>query len=119
MMNSKEKACLIKECIEDKKAVDLIVLEMKQFTFLTDYFIICSGTSEIHVLAIAEGIEEGLMKERIKINHCEGINKKAALTTGIWVLLDCDDVVIHIFSEGMRKFYDLENLWGDAPRLVC
>jgi len=91
-----------------KKASDVIVLEMKKLTDITDYFVICSGTSNVQVKAIADAIDELLNKEKIKIHHIEGYE------WATWILIDLCDVVIHIFYEKTRKLYGLENLWGDA-----
>lgn len=93
-----------------KKSKDIIVLNLKKISAFTDYMIICSGTSEREVQAIAQAIQLYLKKEGIRPLGVEGE------ANAQWVLLDYDDVVISVFYEPVRTFYDLENLW-DAPRM--
>lgn len=94
---------------EDRKAVDLKVLHLGQISDFTEYFVLCSGTSERQVQAIADAVEERLRAEGVRPLHVEGYNR------GQWVLLDYGDLVVHIFQEETRRFYALERLWGDAP----
>jgi ribosome-associated protein len=98
---------------DDRKAVDLRVLHLHKVSDFTDYFVICSGTSERQVQAIANAIEERLRAERIRPLHVEGYNR------GQWVLMDYGDFVVHIFAEEPRRFYALERLWGDAPDVTA
>jgi len=100
----------VKAAIE-KKAFDLVLLEMKRISSFTDYFLLCSGKSDRQVQAIAQAIEEKLAKEGIRPLGQEGRNE------GRWILMDYEDVVVHIFLEPVRAFYDLEGLWIDAPRI--
>lgn len=93
----------------DKKASDVIILDLKQLTSVTDYFVICSGDVDMHVKAIIEGIEERLAPE-IKPWHIEG---KEHLT---WVLMDYVDFVVHVFQQDTRNYYNIERLWADAPQ---
>ena len=95
----------------DKKAEDLCVLDLRELTSFTDFFIIMHGNSSRQNLAIYESIEEELAKEKIKPFGVEG------LETAEWILLDYGDFVVHIFSRRARDFYSLEKLWADAPRL--
>lgn len=94
-----------------KKAKDIVVLNLKDISAFTDYMIICSGTSEREVQAIAQAIQLFLKKAGIRPLGIEGESN------GQWILLDYDDVVISVFYEPARTFYDLENLW-DAPRMT-
>lgn len=94
---------------DDRKAADLRVLRLAEVTDFTDYFLICSGTSERQVQAIADGVEQRLRSEEIRPHHIEGYNH------GSWVLLDYGDFVVHVFCEEMRRYYGLERLWADAP----
>ena len=94
---------------EDRKAVELRVLHLEKVSDFTDYFLICSGTSERQVQAIADAVQEKMREERVRPLHVEGFNR------GQWVLLDYGDFVVHIFQEEPRRFYSLERLWGDAP----
>lgn len=94
---------------EDRKAIDLKVLQLEKISDFTDYFILCSGSSERQVQAIADAIDERLRAEKVRPLHVEGYNR------GQWVLLDYGDFVVHIFQDETRRFYSLERLWGDAP----
>jgi ribosome-associated protein len=94
-----------------KKAIDLVVLDVRKLTSVSDIFIICSGRSNRQVSAIAEHIQVNLKKHAIKPLSVEG--KKE----GHWVLLDYGHVIIHVFYEPVRAFYDLEGLWIDAKRI--
>ncbi|MGD8981827.1 MAG: ribosome silencing factor [Desulfobacterales bacterium] len=94
-----------------KKALDLVVLDVRKLTSFSDIFIICSGRSNRQVSAIAEYVEVNLKKHDIKPLSVEG--KKE----GHWVLLDYGHVIIHVFYEPVRAFYDLEGLWIDAKRI--
>jgi ribosome-associated protein len=94
----------------DRKARDVVVLDLRGISSATDWFVVMSGTSDVHVKAIADGIAEGLDAEGVSAGHVEG------LTGRRWVLLDYIDFVVHIFHPQSRVFYQLENLWGDAKR---
>jgi ribosome-associated protein len=109
--DSQRKSLLCVKAAVEKKAFDLVLLEMKKVTSFTDYFLLCSGKSDRQVQAIAQGIEEALEKEGIRPLGQEG------KTEGRWILMDYADVVVHIFLEPTRGFYDLEGLWIDAPRV--
>ena len=109
--DSKTKSLLIVEAALQKKASGLVLMEMKGVTSFTDYFFVCSGKSDRQVQAIAQGIEEALEKEGIRPLGVEGTRE------GRWVLMDYEDVVVHVFLEPAREFYDLEGLWGEAPRI--
>ena len=95
----------------DKKAEDLVVLDVRGLASFTDYFVIMSGRSTRHVQGLAEAVDSTLRQRRIKSSTSEGLNE------GHWVLLDYNDVVVHIFYSETRSFYDLEGLWHDAPRI--
>ncbi len=109
--DSRTKSLVCLKAAAEKKAIDPIVLEMKGVASFTDYFLICSGKSDRQVLAIAEEIERVLERDGIRPLGQEG------RAEGKWVLMDYDDVVVHIFLEPLRAFYDLEGLWMDAPRI--
>jgi len=97
--------------VTGKKAENLVVLDVREMTSVADAFIICSGRSNRQVQAIAEYIQSDLKKQHKKPLSVEG------LTEGHWALLDYGDVIIHIFYEPVRVFYDLEGLWMDARRI--
>lgn len=109
--NSKEKAFLCARAVLDRKALDLVILEVKDLSSFTDYFLLCSGNSDRQVQAIANHIEEKLGKEGL---HPLGVEGKRE---GRWVLLDYGDVIVHVFYQPVREFYDLERLWSEAPRM--
>ena len=96
---------------EDKKAENITVLNIHKLTFITDYFVIATGFNKRQLQAIADDIEKQLKEEGVRCLGREGYNE------AVWVLMDYGDVVIHLFDEEARKTYDLEMLWGDAPRV--
>ncbi len=96
----------------DRKARDLTVLDLRGLSTATDYFIVATGTSDIHVRGVAEHIIDGLKKADVRPSHVEG------LRGGRWVLIDYIDFVVHVFHPAARDFYELERLWGDAPLLA-
>ena len=95
----------------DTKAEDLVVLDVRGLASFTDYFVIMSGRSTRHVQGLAEAIAGELHAKRVSSKHSEGLRE------GLWVLLDFGTVVVHIFYHENRKFYDLDGLWHDAPKL--
>jgi ribosome-associated protein len=96
---------------EDKKAVDLAVLDLRTAHGFTDFFVICSGTNSRQVRAIADGVMESLGKSGVKPAHIEGYDGSE------WVLLDYFDFIVHVFAPETRIFYSLERLWGSAERI--
>ncbi|MBT8386908.1 MAG: ribosome silencing factor [Ignavibacteria bacterium] len=108
-MESREFADKITELIFNKKGYDVLIMDLRNLTSFTDYFIICSADSEVQVKAVADEIDKDFRDKGIKCWHREGY---LGLT---WVLLDYVDVVVHIFKKDAREFYSLEKLWGDAP----
>ena len=107
----KELAAVCARIALDTKAEELVVLDVRGLASFTDYFVIMNGRSTRHVQGLAEAIESELSAKRINSKHSEGLRE------GMWVLLDFDDVVVHVFYHENRRFYDLEGLWHDAPRL--
>ena len=105
-----DKALLLTRAALEKKAHDLVVLDVREHTSIADYFIVCSGRSDRQVQSIAQGLEEDASEEGIKPFAVEGTQR------GHWVLMDFSDVIVHIFYEPVRQFYDLDGLWGHAPR---
>lgn len=94
-----------------KKAEGIVLLDLKKISSMTDYFLICSAGSEVQAKVIAEAILEAFDESGMKCS-VEG------LESARWILIDCFDVVVHIFRPEVRQFYGLERLWGDAPREV-
>jgi ribosome-associated protein len=110
-IDGKEQVLLCVNTSIKKKAKDLIILNVKELSSFADYFIICSGTSDRQVQAIAASIQEILKGYGILPLGVEGER------LGKWVLIDYEDVIIHVFYEPIREFYDIERLWSDAPRM--
>lgn len=107
-LDSAQMARMVAQAAEDKKARNVVVLDMRGISPVTDYFIICSGFSSTQVKAIADHIEEKMDQIPVKKHHGEGYDNAR------WVLLDFGDVVAHVFHDHERSFYNLERLWGDA-----
>lgn len=112
-MTSEEKTKLICKVLSEKKAIDIVYLEVEKKTSLCDYFVIAGGRSKTQVKALAENLEEKLKKEYSLIpGRTEGI------TDGRWAVLDYADVIVHIFCDEERDFYRLERLWEDGANLT-
>ena len=109
-ISSWEKALLLTRFALEKKACDLVVLDVRQHTAIADYFIICSGRSDRQVQSIAQGVEDNAAEVGLRLFAAEGTQR------GHWALMDFSDVVVHIFYEPVREFYDLDGLWGHALR---
>lgn len=92
-----------------RKAEDIAVIDLRKTADFVDYFILCTGTSDVHVRALADAVIEGLKAEGQRPYHVEGYEMRQ------WVLIDFVDVIVHIFQAESRRFYGLERLWGDAP----
>ncbi|NIQ38683.1 MAG: ribosome silencing factor [Proteobacteria bacterium] len=109
--SSKEKSLECWTAALKKKASDLVILEIRGLISYADYFFICSGRSDRQVQAIAQSIETELDNRGHPVLGIEGMSH------GRWVLMDYGDVIVHIFQESVRRFYDLEGLWIEAPRV--
>ena len=116
---SKQLANKIAQLANEKKAQDIVILEMKELVNFCDYFVLSTGTSDRQVKAIAEGINDGLTDLGLKAHSNRSIKglDSGSLADGIgaWILLDMGDVVAHVFEPNAREFYGLEHLWQDAP----
>lgn len=97
--------------LEDKKGIDIVLLDLRQVTDTTDFFVLCSGTSDLHVKALAEEVCDQMRLSGQGPWHVEGYESRR------WVLVDFVDIVVHIFRQEIREFYALERLWGDAVRI--
>jgi len=95
----------------DKKAMEVVVLDLRQTPAFTDFFLLCSGQNQRQVHAIADAVEEALRAARVRPNHVEGYDR------GDWVLMDFFSFIVHVFTPQTREFYSLERLWGDAERI--
>lgn len=101
------------ELVQERKAHHVVALDLQGISSATDYFLLASGRSDTQVRAIAEHMVDELKKEGHRPEHVEG------LQGGRWVLVDYIDFVVHVFHPHARDFYQLENLWGDAPRWMA
>lgn len=108
-MDSKQLAERITDLIFNKKGYDVKILDLRNLTTISDYFVICTADSDTQVKAIADEIDKTLRDEGVRLWHKEGYQ---ALS---WVLLDFVDVVVHVFKKESREYYNIEKLWGDAP----
>jgi ribosome-associated protein len=111
-MDSRKLALLCRELADNKKAEDIVILDVRKLSSVTDYFVIASGTSEPHLRAIVDEITDQLREEHLVRPKAVDGTLKAA-----WVVLDFFDVIVHVMRGDLRERYDLEALWGDAPRV--
>ena len=95
----------------DKKALDVVVLDLRNTPAFTDFFVLCSGLSQRQVKAIADGVEEALRAAKVRPAHVEGYDRAD------WILMDFFTLIVHVFTPQTREFYSLERLWGDAERI--
>src|SRR5712664_2266843 len=111
-MDSRKLALLCRELADNKKAEDIVILDVRELSSVTDYFVIASGTSEPHLRAIVEEITDKLREDHdLRPRAIDGTFQTA------WVVLDYFDVIVHVMRNDVRERYDLESLWGDAPRV--
>jgi ribosome-associated protein len=111
-MDARKLALLCREFADNKKAEDLVILDVRKLSSVTDYFVIASGSSEPHLRAIVDEIADKLREEHnLKPRAIDGTLQAA------WVVLDFFDVIVHVMRQDVRDRYDLETLWGDAPRV--
>jgi ribosome-associated protein len=106
-----ERICAALRAASDKKALDIVVLDLREVASFTDYFVITSGTNVRQVQAISDEVVEQLKKQGTRALRVEGYN------TAEWVLVDYGDFIVHVFEDKARRFYDLERLWRDAKRV--
>ncbi|KGX88941.1 ribosome silencing factor [Pontibacillus litoralis] len=108
-MDSKQLMQVAAKASDDKRAEDIVVLDMNSVSLVADYFIICHASNERQVQAIARNIKEEAEANGMDVQRLEGFEHAR------WILVDLDDVVCHVFHEDERHYYNLERLWGDAP----
>ena len=111
MLSALETALLSAEAADNKKAFDILILDLRGLTYITDYFVICSGSNITQVSAISDWIGQTLANVGVHPSHIEGRKDSS------WVLMDYADVVVHIFDEQTRLHYALDKLWGEAVRV--
>ena len=104
-MTSLETAKMAVKALDSKKALDIKVIKIQDISAIADYFVIATGTSSTHVKALADEVEAQLDEAGISVSHVEGYRSNS------WILLDYVDVVVHVFSDEAREYYDLERLW--------
>ena len=111
-MDSRKLALLCRNLAENRKAEELVILDVRELSSVTDYFVLASGTSEPHLRAIVEEITDKLREQYdLRPRAVDGTFQAA------WVVLDYFDVIVHVMRQDVRERYDLETLWGDAPRV--
>lgn len=108
LSQAKEMAKIAYAALEDKKALDIRILNISEVSVLADYFLIASGSNKNQVLACADNVQEELHKAGFNVRQVEGYN------TANWILMDYGDIIIHVFDEENRLFYDLERIWRDG-----
>ncbi len=108
-MTSLNFAKIIADLIKNKKGYDIKILDLRKLSTIADFFVICSADSDRQVKAIADEVEDKLSEQRIKCSNREGYE------TMNWILLDYFDVIVHVFKNEARNYYNLEKFWGDAP----
>jgi ribosome-associated protein len=111
LSNSKGITLQVCQAIAEKKGKQIVMIELAGVSLITDYFIVCSGNSRTQTQAIADNVEEKMKKAGFSLGRREGYAE------GRWILLDYGVVIVHIFQEEDRQFYNLERLWGDAPKI--
>ncbi len=107
-MESREMAKLALNALDDKKGINITVIDISNISVLADYFIIAGGNNENQVKALADNVEETFAKVKISAKHIEGYKNAN------WILMDFNDVIVHVFNEDDRLFYDLERIWRDG-----
>ena len=110
-MTPQELATLCARSADHRKGEEIVVLDLREKSSITDFFVIVSGASEPHLKAIREEIEDRAREQGVRVRGVDGFPMSQ------WVVIDFVDTVVHVFSRERREFYALERLWGDAPRL--
>jgi ribosome-associated protein len=110
-LETEDAVTIATQAASEKKATDLVVLDLRKAASFTEYFLICTGASTRQVQAISNAVEEALLKNGKRPGHIEGYSSAE------WILLDYGDFIVHVFGPASRRFYDLERLWRDAPRV--
>jgi ribosome-associated protein len=110
-MTSQNILNLVAKALDDKKAEDIVILNMEGVSSMADQFAICHGNSDKQVQAIAKNVKDVLMENDYDIKRIEGYDEAR------WVLIDSGDIIVHVFHKDERNYYNLEKLWGDAPKI--
>jgi ribosome-associated protein len=110
-MDNKKLVQIIADACDDKRAENIIALDMNQVSLVADYFLICHGNTERQVQSIARGIKDKMDEEQVSVSRMEGFEQAR------WILIDVGDIVCHVFHKDERSYYNLERLWGDATQV--
>jgi len=110
-LSSREKALLAAREADALKAADVVILDVREIAAFADYFVICTGETKRHIRGIAQRLDDASAEHGFAVHHAEGYE------TARWILVDLNNVVVHIFEREARQYYELERLWGDAPRV--
>ncbi|OZM57769.1 ribosome silencing factor [Lottiidibacillus patelloidae] len=102
---------IVASALDDKKAEEIVILNMVGLSSMADQFVICHGNSDKQVQAIAKNVKDEVTKNDYEIKRMEGYDEAR------WVLIDCGDIIVHVFHKDERSYYNLEKLWGDAPTM--
>jgi ribosome-associated protein len=108
LLESKINLEMVIDILEDKKAKDISTINITKISTLADYFVVCSGTSSTHIRSLSDELEEKMDEAGFKVLHKEGY------ASARWILMDYNDIIVHIFHEEDRSFYNLERLWSDG-----
>jgi len=109
--NVEELTQIVANAAGDKKAHDLLILDIRGLSVIADYFVLCNGQSNTQVQAIAEAVRQKMAQSGVPVKGVEGYDEAK------WILLDFGDIIVHVFRQEEREFYNLERLWGDAPQV--
>ena len=108
-LSSRQLALRAAEFAQSKKAEDIVVMDLREVTNFTDFFVLCTARSDTQIRAVADAVQDGLAELKHKVWHAEGYEVRS------WILLDYVQIVVHVFLPETRNYYALEKLWGDAP----
>lgn len=97
--------------LDEKKGIDIVILDISEVSIISDYFVIASGSNSNQLKAMADEVEENLYKAGFKLNHIEGFQSQN------WILLDFGDIIVHLFDKESRDFYNIERIWADAKKI--
>jgi len=111
-ISTEDRLKLIVDSAEAKKAEDIEIMDLRDRTLIADYFVVCTGGSDIHIRSVVDGIRDTLADHGMKRSRIEGYSEAR------WVLIDAEDVIVHVFARDERKFYDLESIWRKAQAVL-
>jgi len=118
VINSQEKARIIAHAALDLQAEDVSIMDVRDLSTVTDYFVLCTAGSSRQMEAISDQVESAVRRMGGRVAHTEGSPGRQDDAANRWLLMDCADVVVHVLDGAARDFYQLDRLWGDAPRVM-